>query len=107
MRIRFLYALLGLVLVASPLAWAKSTQAVISGLVRVAAEDERGNVISVEIVVGEDEEPYLVADTDKGKELLLYIGQYVLAGGTVKEDALGWKTIEVKEYALTADYPDR
>lgn len=107
MRRLSVYALLLLILIVSPLASAKSTDAVISGLVRVASEDERGNVTSVEILVGDEEEPYLVANNEKGKELLLYIGQYVLAGGTVEEDELGWKTIKVKHYALTSDYPDR
>ncbi len=107
MRRVSLYALLALILIASPLAQAKGTTAVIQGVVQVASEDDRGNVLAVEILVGEDEEPYLVANTDKGKELLLYIGQYVLAGGTVEEDELGWKTIKVEHYALTSDYPDR
>lgn len=90
-------------------ATAKSTPAVIQGLVRAATEDENGNVLSVEIVVteGEQEEPYLVSSTGKGPELLLYIGQYVLAGGVVSEDELGWKTIEVQHYDLTSKYPDR
>ena len=76
-------------------------------MVQVASEDDRGNVLAVEIVVGDEKEPYLVSNSGKGRELLLYIGKHVLAGGTVEEDNLGWKTIKVEHYALTSDYPDR
>ncbi len=81
--------------------------AVINGWVRIANEDSEGNVLAVEIVVGDEEEPYLVKNQGKGQELLLYIGQWVVAGGTVTEDELGWKVIDVEHYALTSEYPDR
>lgn len=61
----------------------------------------------MEILVGDEEEPYLVASSGKGQELVLYVGQWVVAGGTVVEDANGWKTIEVEHYAPAEDYPDR
>lgn len=86
---------------------ASTKKAIISGFVRVAEEDARGNVLAVEIVVGDEEEPYLVSNAGKGKELFLYIGQWVLAGGKVSEDELGWKTIEVQTYDLAEQYPDR
>lgn len=85
-----------------------TSTAVVSGMVRVASEDEVGNVVAVEILVddGELEEPYLVAETQKGPELRLYIDQWIIAAGTVVEDENGWKTIEVDHYSLADKYPD-
>ncbi len=83
-------------------------KAVISGRVRAAEIDDKGNVLAVEIVVDEDgnEDPYLVVGKGKGMELYLYIGKQVIAGGTVVEDERGWKTIEVEHYAPAEQYPD-
>ena len=79
---------------------------VVSGVVRVASTDAAGNVQSIEIMVGEDEQsqdPYLVADTPKGQELKTRVGEYVFVAGDVTEDKLGWKTIAVKKYTLTSE----
>jgi hypothetical protein len=79
---------------------------VVSGIVRVASTDAAGNIQSIEIMVGEDEQaqdPYLVADTPKGQELKARVGEYVFVAGDVTEDKLGWKTIAVKKYTLSSE----
>ena len=77
---------------------------VVSGVVRVASQDAKGNILSIEILVGDtDPEPYLVSDAGKGKELRKHVGEYVIAAGMVTEDALGWKTIEVTNFQLADD----
>lgn len=83
-------------------AGAKKQKAVVSGVVQAASSDDKGNVLSVEILVGDDsDDPYLVADSGKGNELKQLVGQFVMAGGIVTEDANGWKTIEVTTYTTT------
>ena len=79
---------------------------VVSGWVRAASEDAKGKVLSVEIVVGEEptEEPYLVTGP-KSSELQALIGEWVVASGTVKEDELGWKSLEVKRFTKIDDLP--
>ena len=94
-----------LVLNASAFAAGKKPNTVVSGVVRAANSDPKGNVISIEILVGEsEEEPYLVANNAKGQELRKHIGEYVIAGGVVSEDALGWKTIEVIKYQFADEH---
>ena len=94
--------LLGGLLWAAP----KTATAVISGWVRVASEDAKGNILSVEIVVGEApaEEPYLVSGA-KEAELKKLLGEWVVASGLVSEDELGWKSIEVKRFTKVDDLP--
>lgn len=97
---RRLVVLLCLMLLAGlPGAAPKPATAVVSGWVRVASEDANGQILSVEIVVGEApaEEPYLVLGK-KGAELHNLVGEWVVASGLVTEDALGWKSINVVQY---------
>lgn len=92
------------------IAAAPQSATVVSGLVKVGSEDAKGNVLSIEILVGESEttgEPYLVLDKGKGSELRKHIGQWIIAAGTVTEDALGWKTIEVKSFTLEDDLQEK
>lgn len=88
--------------------WAapKTATAVISGWVRVASEDAKGKILSIEIVVGEvpAEEPYLVTGVKKA-ELQALVGEWVVASGVVSEDELGWKSIEVKRFTKVDDLP--
>ena len=92
------------VVATSAFAEVKKVKSVISGVVRVASSDAKGNVLSIEILVGEGEgDPYLVANTPPGQELRKHVGEYVMAAGLVYEDALGWKTIEVLKYQLEED----
>ena len=90
----------------SDVPWAapKSEMSVVSGWIRVSSEDAKGEILSVEIVVGEDkeEEPYLVTGS-KERELHSLVGEWVVASGVVTEDALGWKTIDVKRYTKIDD----
>ncbi len=92
----------------STVAWPtpKFYTSVVSGWVRAASEDARGKVLSVEIVVGEApaEEPYLVTGPKSG-ELQALVGEWVVASGTVKEDELGWKSMEVKRFTKIDDLP--
>jgi hypothetical protein len=88
-----------------PWAAPKAETAVISGWVRVALEDAKGKVLSIEIMVGEAEEPYRVVGS-KEKELRTLIGEWVVASGLVSEDALGWKSIDVKSYTKEDDLPE-
>jgi hypothetical protein len=103
---RKLFALLAcLCLAIATSAWgeAKKVKSVVSGIVRVASSDAKGNVLSIEIMVGDnEEEPYLVANTAQGQELRKHVGEYVMAAGLVSEDKLGWKTIEI----LTFQFED-
>lgn len=89
-------------------AWAipKQSNTVVSGWIRAASEDAKGKVLSVEIVVGEApaEEPYLVTGPKTG-ELQGLLGEWVVASGTVTEDDLGWKSIEVKRFTKVDDLP--
>lgn len=97
-----LLALLLICLSLPALSEAKRHKAVVSGVVRAASVDPKGKVLAVEIMVGEsEEEPYMVADTGKGKELRDLVGAFVMAGGYVTEDERGWKTIEVTNYTTT------
>lgn len=104
---RKLIVLLCLSLWAAPLLAAPgSTSTVISGWVRVASEDTKGQILSVEIVVGEPpaEEPYLVTGA-KASELRELIGEWIVASGVVTEDSLGWKSIEVQRFTKIDDLP--
>lgn len=100
--------ILASLLLLSSCAWAipKQKNSVVSGWIRAASEDAKGKVLTVEIVVGEApaEEPYLVTgpQTPKLQELL---GEWVVASGTVTEDDLGWKSIEVKRFTKVDDLP--
>ena len=95
-------------LLLSTVAWPtpKFYTSVVSGWVRAASEDAKGKVLSVEIVVGEEpaEEPYLVTGPKSG-ELQALVGEWVVASGTVKEDELGWKSLEVKRFTKIDDLP--
>lgn len=100
--------LLTTLLLLNSVAWAipKMSNTVVSGWIRVASEDAKGKVLTVEIVVGEApaEEPYLVTGP-KGSELSALLGEWVVASGTVTEDDLGWKSIEVKRFTKVDDLP--
>ena len=100
--------LLVTLLLLNTVAWAipKMSNTVVSGWIRAASEDAKGKVLSVEIVVGEApaEEPYLVTGP-KGSELSGLLGEWVVASGTVTEDDLGWKSIEVKRFTKIDDLP--
>jgi hypothetical protein len=95
-------------LLLSAVAWPtpKFYNSVISGWIRAASEDAKGKVLSVEIVVGEEptEEPYLITGP-KSAELQALVGEWVVASGTVKEDELGWKSLEVKRFTKIDDLP--
>jgi hypothetical protein len=67
------------------------------GTVTAATTDSAGKVTAVKIVT--DEGDYLVANNDKGKELLKFVDKDVDASGTVKESG-GKKTITVTEYEV-------
>lgn len=96
--------LFSLLLAMAGFAESSKAKTVVSGLVRVASQDSKGNILSIEILVGETEqEPYLVSDTAKGKELRKHVGEWVIVAGVVSEDALGWKTIEVTNFQLADD----
>lgn len=76
---------------------------VLSGWVRAASEDAQGKVLEVELVVGEPpkEEPYLIARGPVANELIeKAVGKWVVVSGSVSEDALGWKTVQIKTYKL-------
>lgn len=91
----------------------KAPQAVVSGQVRAASTDAKGNILTLEIMVGDegsDQEPYqVVPSTDPKKpsvpfeELKQLVGEWIVAAGYVSEDKLGWKTIVVRKI-LPADY---
>jgi len=83
-----------------------SSSTVVSGWIRVASEDTKGKILTVEIVVGEPptEEPYLVTGA-KASELHALIGEWVVASGVVTEDSLGWKSIEVQRFTKIDDLP--
>ena len=94
-----------LLVVCSASAQAKKPNSVVAGIVRAASSDAKGQVLTIEIMVGEgEEEPYLVANNARGQELRKHIGEYVIAGGVVSEDALGWKTIEVIKYQFADEH---
>ena len=67
------------------------------GTVTAATTDSAGKVTAVKIV--SDEGDYLVANNDKGKELLKFVDKDVDASGTVKESG-GKKTITVTEFEV-------
>lgn len=97
-----------LLLLAIPLGAAPASPvAVVSGWVRVASQDNKGNVLSVEIVVGEPpaEEPYLVTSGGVGQQLQTLVGEWVVASGHVSEDSLGWKSIQVTRFTKEEDLP--
>ncbi|MBI3927195.1 MAG: hypothetical protein HY319_16785 [Armatimonadetes bacterium] len=100
--------LLGMFLTAGPALAETRTPAVVSGLLVIASVDEQGNVTDLEILVEDagEQEPYLVARTKKGGELMQYVDEWVVVAGTVIVDDLGWKTIEVDHYSLADQYPD-
>jgi hypothetical protein len=102
---RILRYLLVLLLVNLAQAAPKAAESVVSGWVRVASEDAKGNILSVEIVVGEPpaEEPYLVLKGGQSAALEKLIGDWVVASGVVNEDKLGWKSIQVKRFTRVDD----
>ena len=67
------------------------------GTVTAATTDSAGKVTAVKIV--SDDGEYLVANNDKGKELLKFVDKDVDASGTVKESD-GKKTITVTEFEV-------
>jgi hypothetical protein len=69
----------------------------IIGTVTVANKDASGKVTAVKIVADEGE--YLVADNDKGKELLALVDKDVDVSGTVKNSG-GKKTITVTSFEV-------
>ena len=83
----------------------KTAESVVSGWVRVASEDAKGNILSIEIVVGDPpaEEPYLVLKGSHTAELEKLVGEWVVASGVVSEDKLGWKSIQVKRFTRVDD----
>lgn len=106
---RFLALLLCLLLCATGFAAApKQENSVLSGWIRVASEDAQGNVLTVEIVVGEEphEEPYLVRDGETANQLKQLLGEWVVASGVVYEDELGWKSIQVVRFTKVDDLPE-
>lgn len=86
----------------------KQETVVLSGWIRVASEDDQGNVLTVEIVVGEEsnEEPYLVRDGESADQLKQLLGEWVVASGVVYEDELGWKSIQVVRFTKVDDLPE-
>lgn len=111
MKRRVFLQQLSLVCLLSSSPWAAAAPTtVISGYVRVGSEDSKGNITSLEIISGEEEnsgEPYLIVDKGKGSELKKHVGQWVIAAGVILEDALGWKSIEVKSYTLVEDLQEK
>lgn len=105
--------LLLLLLVGFAEAQPKKPQAVVSGQVRAASTDDKGNILTLEIMVGDegqDQEPYQVVLSQDPKkpgvpfdDLKKLVGEWIVAAGYVTEDKLGWKTIEVRKI-LPADY---
>jgi hypothetical protein len=67
------------------------------GTVTAASKDSGGKVTAVKIVTDEGE--YLVANNEKGKELLNLVDKDVDASGAIKESG-GKKTITVTEYEV-------
>ena len=76
---------------------AQGEEQAIIGTVTVADKDASGKVTAVKIVADEGE--YLVADNDKGKELLALVDKDVDASGTVKSSD-GKKTITVTSFEV-------
>jgi hypothetical protein len=89
-------ALLMVVLSTTPV-FAQGEDEGIIGTVAVASKDASGKVTAVKIVADEGE--YLVADNDKGKELLALVDKDVDVSGTVK-DSGGKKTITVTSFEV-------
>lgn len=90
----------------------KKSHDTIKGTVTAAEQDDQGNVSAVAIVVSksadkaEDQKAtkrYLVAQNDKGNELIDLVGQKVEVKGKISENAQGEKTIEVAEYKVMED----
>jgi len=104
--------LLLLLLVGAVGAQPKKPQAVVSGQVRVASTDAKGNILTLEIMVGDegaDQEPYQVIQSKDParpgvsfEEMKKYVGEWIVAAGYVTDDN-GWKSIEVRKI-LPADY---
>ncbi len=69
----------------------------IIGTVTAATTDSSGKVTAVKIVTDDGE--YLVANNDKGKELLKLVDKDVDASGSIKESG-GKKTITVTEFEV-------
>lgn len=106
---RLLSLLLCLLLCATSFAVApKEQNSVLSGWIRVASEDAQGNILTVEIVVGEEpnEEPYLVREGETANQLRQLVGEWVVASGLVYEDELGWKSIQVVRFTKLDDLPE-
>ena len=76
---------------------AQGEEAAVIGTVTVANKDASGKVTAVKIVADEGE--YLVADNDKGKELLALVDKDVDVSGTVKSNG-GKKTINVTSFEV-------
>ena len=78
-------------------ALAQGKEEAIIGTVTVANKDAGGKVTAVKIVADEGE--YLVADNDKGKELLALVDKDVDVSGTIKSNG-GNKTITVTSFEV-------
>lgn len=76
--------------------------AIVSGTIMPLAEDPSGHVLQVEIQPS-DGESYVVYNDEKGRQLLRFVGDYVVASGIVRMDQDGWKTLHVRSYQLTED----
>lgn len=96
-------------------AQSEDTEETIVGTVVAVEWDDDGNAttvaISVEIIDEENEneeidEYYLVGDTEKGYELLNYVGEDVEAKGTIKANEDGNKTIYVTDYKIVESEPE-
>lgn len=73
-------------------------EVVLSGKIRLAAKDIDGSVLAVNIETP-DGELYLVDDTKKGNDLLMYLGAEVTVKGLTRfED--GFNIIEIEEYLV-------
>jgi len=103
LRFTLVFILFHLLVCFAPAAPSSAT-GVISGWVKAGSEDAQGNVLTVEIVVGEgaQEEPYLVTGP-KLTELKALVGEWVVASGTISEDTLGWKSILVERFTRIDD----
>ncbi|MDP8214417.1 MAG: hypothetical protein RAO92_01320 [Candidatus Euphemobacter frigidus] len=69
----------------------------IKGIVNAADWEDDGSIIRVAILTSDDEE-YLVADNEMGRELLDFESEGVKATGVVSESEYGEKTIILSSY---------
>jgi hypothetical protein len=81
----------------APVVFAEDEEAGVIGTVAAASTDASGKVTAVKIMADDGE--YLVANNDKGKELLNLVDKDVDASGSIKESG-GKKTITVTDFEV-------